>query len=72
MACQQQRLDSAREALHNLVTGKSVREVRDQNGETVTFTAANIDRLKAYIAELEAECRAPGTGRVRGPFGFIF
>lgn len=73
MACQQQQLDSAREAYHNLVTGRMARVVVDQNGERVEFTPANATRLHAYIQALEAECRAANNGgRTRGPFGFIF
>ncbi len=72
MACQQQLLDDARAAYHRLMTGKSVREVRDQNGETVTYTVANAAKLAAYIAQLEAECaKANGRGRI-GPLGMIF
>lgn len=54
------------------MTGKSVREVRDQNGETVTYTVANAAKLAAYIAQLEAECaKANGRGHI-GPLGMIF
>lgn len=74
MACQQQALDAARTAYHNLVTGKMARVIVDQNGERVEFVAANASRLQAYIQALEAECNAANSGRPRsrGPFGFIF
>lgn len=73
MASQQQQLDSAREAYHNLITGRMARVVVDQNGERVEFTPANATRLQAYIQTLEAECRAAASGgRTRGPFGFFF
>jgi hypothetical protein len=73
MACQQQKLDAARDAYHSLVTGKMARVVVDQNGERVEFQAANAFRLQAYIKELEAECAATSGGiRPRGPFGFIY
>lgn len=51
----QEQLDAARIAYHNLMTGKSAREVTDQNGEKIVYTPANADRLKAYIAALEAQ-----------------
>lgn len=64
MTCSaQQLLDAARLAQHNLVTGKSVREVVDTDGSRVTYSVANADRLKAYIAELEARV-ARGTATV--------
>lgn len=73
MACQQQLLESAREALHNLVTGRMARVVVDQNGERVEFTPASATRLQAYVQQLEAECRAAGNRRrVPGPIGFLF
>lgn len=63
-------LTEARNALHLLVTGKSVRVVVDQNGERVEFTAANRIALESYIASLEA-----GGGVARrpvGPLKFVF
>jgi hypothetical protein len=51
----QEQLDAARIAYHNLMVGKSVREVMDQNGERIIYTAANADRLKAYISSLETQ-----------------
>lgn len=72
MACQQQKLDAAREAYHNLITGRMARVVVDQNGERVEFVATNAFRLQAYIKELEAECAAQSQPRVRGPLGFLF
>lgn len=73
MACQQQKLDAAREAYHNLMTGAMARVVVDQNGERVEFVAANASRLAAYIKQLEAEC-AMGVAmpRPQAPFGFFF
>lgn len=51
----QEQLDAARLAYFNLMTGKAVKEVMDQNGERIIYTAANADRLKAYISALEAK-----------------
>jgi hypothetical protein len=74
MACQQQLLDAARSAYHDLMLGKQARVIVDQNGERVEFTAANASRLLNYITTLEAECAAAACGgpRPRGPLGFIF
>ena len=46
-------LNDARAKYHDVVTGTSARVFVDQNGERVEYTAANADRLKAYIAGLE-------------------
>lgn len=51
----EEQLAAARIAYFNLMTGKAVKVVIDQNGERVEFVAANADRLRAYIAALEAQ-----------------
>lgn len=51
----EEQLAAARAAYFNLVTGKAVKVVIDQNGERIEFVAANADRLRAYIADLEAQ-----------------
>lgn len=51
----QQRLDEARAAYHALMTGTSVVEVRDGNGESVRYTQINANRLTIYIRDLEAQ-----------------
>lgn len=56
----QQRLDEAKAALHDLMTGRAVRVVVDQNGERVEYSVANRANLMAYIAMLEAELANPG------------
>jgi hypothetical protein len=43
----------ARTAYHKLTTGTAVVNVRDQNGEMVTYQMATASRLAAYISELE-------------------
>lgn len=53
MATLQERLDDAEQALHDLLTGKSVAQVRDANGEMITYTQADRVSLRAYIAELK-------------------
>lgn len=49
-----EKLVQAEAAYHALMIGESVREVVDQNGERVVYTAANAARLAQYIAELKA------------------
>lgn len=64
----QERLIEAEVALHALLTGQAVAEVRDSNGETVRYTIANASRLRAYIEELRRQI-APTLG---GPLRPIF
>ncbi len=69
----QQKLDAARLAYHNLMIGRSAREVVDQNGERVTFTAANKQHLYSYIQELERQLpTAPSIPSTYGPATFTF
>lgn len=68
----QEMLAAAIAARHALILGQSVVEC-DFGGagaqQRTKFTAANADRLDAYIAELEA--RIAGLPR-RGALGFVF
>lgn len=69
----QERLTAARIAYHNLMIGRSAREVVDQNSERVTFTATNKQALYTYIRELEAQLPgAPSPGSMYGPAHFTF
>ncbi|EPE9061113.1 phage head-tail joining protein [Klebsiella aerogenes] len=63
----QSELDSARAALHDLMTGKRVATVQ-KDGRRVEFTATSVADLKKYIAELEVQIGI--TSRRRGPAGF--
>ena len=56
----QERIADAKAALHDLMTGRRVRVVVDQNGERVEYSAANRADLSAYIAMLEAELANAG------------
>jgi hypothetical protein len=56
----QERLNEAKTAFHDLMTGKAVRVVVDQNGERVEYSVANRQSLMAYIAALEAELANAG------------
>lgn len=65
-------LDQAQAALHALNMGQAVVECEFGGAgaqQRTKFTAANIDRLEAYIAQLEA--RIAGLPR-RGAMGFVF
>lgn len=61
----QQQYDEASAAYHALLTGQAVAEFRDQNGETVRYTAANRGALAAYIADLKRQLNPTST--VTGP-----
>ncbi len=63
----QAELDSARTALHDLMTGKRVATVQ-KDGRRVEFTATSVTDLKKYIADLEVQVGI--TQRRRGPAGF--
>jgi hypothetical protein len=68
----QDMLDAAQAARHALLLGQSTVECEFGGAgaeQRVKFTAANADRLDAYIAELEA--RIAGLPR-RGAMGFVF
>lgn len=66
-------LASAKAALHNLMTGKMVAQVRDSDGTFISYTKANISDLRAYIADLQAQVDAgDGVRRYDGPmWGYI-
>jgi len=59
-----QQLSEAQAALHSLMIGGQARTFVDQNGERVEFTAANANRLRAYIQELKLTL---GVTTVLGP-----
>lgn len=58
-----EQLAAAQTAYHNLMTGKAVKVVIDQNGERVEYAVANADRLKAYIAALESQIAGTSSRR---------
>ena len=49
----QTRLAEAQSALHNVLVGRGVTEVRDFNGESVRYNRVDTSALRAYIKELE-------------------
>ena len=50
-----EKIDSAKTALHSLLTGELPKVVVDQNGERVEYNSTSVSKLRQYIAELEAE-----------------
>lgn len=62
-------LADARTAYHRLMTGTSVVEVRDQNGETIRYKFADEGKLLAYIQSLERQLSGAAYS---GPMQFIF
>jgi hypothetical protein len=60
-----EQLRAAKQAYHDLMTGKSARVIVDSDGSRVEYTSANADRLRAYIAELEAQLAGNTSGRRR-------
>lgn len=67
-------LAQAELALHNLLTGAAEEQVQFGPSKSVTYTRADINQLKAYIADLKnqvAECEGQPQSR-RGPIRFAF
>ena len=50
-----ERLATAEAALDRLLTGQSLVEVQDANGDRVRYTAARVADLQAYVARLRRE-----------------
>lgn len=61
-------LAEAKTALHKLLTGRQAAEFRDQNGEMVRYTRANLAELRRYITELEARVSPPTVSGPLRPF----
>lgn len=66
----EQKLTEARQAMHDLQTGKAVAQVR-YGERTVVYTQADIAQLAAYIAQLEDECGSSTVAK-RRPFRFVW
>ncbi len=65
-----QRLVEAEAALHAIQIGRGIQSVRDQSGEEVRYSTANVSRLRVYIAELKSEIAGitPMSGPIRPRF----
>lgn len=60
------RITEANDAYHDLMTGKSLRTLVDQNGERMEFTVINRDALRNYITALEHQYETEfGSGRTK-------
>lgn len=70
MATAQERLDEAQAAYDALVMGKAVAEFRDQNGETIRYSKADLSLLSRLIIDLKAE--VAGNTTPSGPMRPIF
>ena len=64
-----ERLEEAEGALHDILRGVAVRELRDQNGESVQYSRPDIPRLQAYIESLK---RQAATAPTSGPLHIWF
>lgn len=65
MATAQERLTAAEDAYHELMLGRSVVEVEDQNGERIKYTPANANRLATYIEKLKQEVAGTCAGPLK-------
>ena len=65
MATIPDRLAEAESAYHDLMTGKAVVEVTDQNGEKVTFHRASASKLAQYIQSLKMQMKSGNRGPMR-------
>ncbi len=66
----QQMLDQAQDALHRLQTGTMAVEVEIAGGLRTTFAPASIDKLQAYVQQLQDQIA--GVTKLRGAIGIIF
>lgn len=60
-------LKEAEAAYHQLMIGGGVREIRDQNGESVSFSQSNRQALYAYILQLRNQLGMDGCGTPVAP-----
>lgn len=65
-------LAEARTAYHELMTGRSVRVLVDQNGERIEYGHANAAKLLSYIQTLEGILSGDVAGQKTKPIRFIF
>jgi hypothetical protein len=69
MALIDDQIAEAQAALHKLQTGSMREEIRYADGKAVRFVPPDIQKLKAYILELQIE---KAGGRQRGAVGVYF
>lgn len=63
-----ERLADAEAKYHQLMTGTSVVEVTDQNGEKVVFSRASASNLAKYIQQLKDQLNGTSRGPMRAWF----
>lgn len=69
----QSKLAEAETALHSILIGKGVAQVRDFNGEMVAYSKADTSALRAYIKELRDQIAVLlGTPNSSGPMRIFF
>jgi hypothetical protein len=62
-------LSEAETAYHRLMTGSSMVELRDSNGESVRYSAISANKLLGYILSLKRQLGVPtGLGPMRVRF----
>lgn len=62
-------LADAQLALHRLQIGQSFTEVTLESGRSTKFTPADIDKLQAYVSQLQDQIAGR---RTRGAVGIVF
>lgn len=67
----QERLEAAESAYHDLMTGNAVTVFVDQNGERVEYARAKAGDLYSYIIQLRGLI-APAGVTIPRPLGFVF
>lgn len=69
----QTRLNEAETALHNVLVGKGIAEVRDFNGESIRYNKVETSALRAYIKGLQEQIATMlGTVPTSGPMRPFF
>lgn len=63
----EQWLQEAETARHQLMVGLQAVQVRDSNGDMITYSTANASRLDAYIVRLKSELNALNMTALSGP-----
>tara|TARA_R110001599_G_scaffold100770_7_gene258114 strand:- start:7491 stop:7694 length:204 start_codon:yes stop_codon:yes gene_type:complete len=58
----QAELDEARKALHDLLLGKKAIKLQ-QNGRSVEYQQADVEKLKTYVSELSMQLGSATTRR---------
>lgn len=62
-------LNEAEAAYHRLMTGASMVELRDSNGESIRYSAISANKLQGYILSLKMQLGMPtGLGPMRVRF----